>query len=491
MAAALVSGSCTCAPSFPGLAAHRPAEFAGAFYEPDSAKLALELEGFLREAEPASDPVAAVVVPHAGHSFSGPLIARALGAVRGRSYRRIVEISDAHQALFEGAALPAEGGFDTPLGPLKVDSGSVELLVQYPHFARRTVAFDGDHALEVIHPFLRHLWPEAELVPVLVGQVDAAAEEAVAGALRNVLDEETLLVATTTLTHFSREAEGRVFSLSGDPEEIRSRAFEHETPFVTGLLGRDAAAMRVAYSERPIPMCGRSSLSILVRALGPGADGAVVGRATSLESFFDPAQPRGVSYIAALFPGRWPAIPALDPEDRLALGAIAEEAVAAAAYRRGERRLPPLSPRLRQRGGAFVTIQKRGQLKGCMGHLQAESVALAVQAAGRMAASSDPRFRALEPEDLGEMELEISVVGPFRTMSSPEEFEPGRHGIALTLGANCGLLLPQVATKYGMDREAFLNALSEKAGLAPGDYRSAELARFGVDLFNSRPAALR
>jgi AmmeMemoRadiSam system protein B/AmmeMemoRadiSam system protein A len=491
MATALVSGSCTCAPNFPGLAAHRPAEFAGAFYEPDPARLARELEGFLREAEPATGPVAAVVVPHAGHSFSGPLIARALGAVRGRSFRRIVELSDAHQALFEGAALSAEGGFDTPLGPLKVDSASVELLAQYPHFARRAVAFDGDHALEVTHPFLRHLWPQAELVPVLVGQLDGAAEEAVAGALRNVLDEETLLVATATLTHFSREVEGRLFSLSGGPEEIRSRAFEHEAPFVAGLLGRDAAAMGAAYSERPIPMCGRSSLSILVRALGPGAGGVVVGRATSLESFFDPAEPGGVSYVSALFPGRWPAIPAFDPEDRLALGAIAEEAVAATVHRRGERRLPPLSPRLRQRGGAFVTIQKRGQLKGCMGRLQAESLALAVQAAGRMAASSDPRFRALEPEDLGEMELEISILGPFHPMSSPEEFEPGRHGVVLTLGDSRGLLLPQVATKYGMDREAFLSALSEKAGLAPGEYRRAELERFGVDLFSPRPAVPR
>ncbi len=486
MAGALLVARCTCSPSYPGLSSHRPAEFDGPFYEADPAKLASELDGFLAQAEELPGPVQAVIVPHAGYGFVGSFIGRALGAVRGRRYTRIVEISSAHGDAFEGAALPAEGGFDTPLGPLEVDSAAVALLAQYPHFARRAVAFDGEYALEVIHPFLRRLWPEAKLVPVLLGEVDGAGAQALARALRNVLDEQTLFVATATLTHFSRALESQALSLSGEPEEIEPRVFEYERPYLAALLARDAAGMRAALAERSMPTCAAPALEVLVDALGPGAEGVVVGRATSLQQRFDPALPNGVSYAAAVFPGRPPAIPALDPDDRLALGAIAEEAVAAAVQGRDERKLPRLSPRLRQKGGAFVTIEKRGQLKGCMGRLQADNLALAVQMAGRMAASSDPRFPALRPDELGETHLEVSVLGAFESMTSPEDFEPGRHGVVLTLGPNRGLLLPQVATKYGMDREAFLSALAEKAGLPPDGYRRAELARFGVEVFSPR-----
>lgn len=488
MAGALVLARCTCSPNLPGLSSQRPAEFAGSFYEPDPGRLAPQLDGFLAQAEPLSDPVQAVIVPHAGHGFAGPLIGQALGALRGRRYARIVEISSAHSAEFEGAALPAESGFDTPLGALEVDSASVALLAQYPRFARRAIAFDGEYALEVIHPFLRRLWPQAKLVPVLVGDVDEAGVEALARGLRNVLGEETLFVATATLTHFSRETEGWMFPLSGGPEEIQRRVFEYERPFLAALFARDAAGMEAASAERPMTMCARPALEVLVRALGPGEEGRLLRQATSLEMMFDPAAPMGVSYVAALFPGRLPPIPALDPEDRLALGAIAEDAVAAAVHGREERRLPALSPRLRQKGGAFVTLEKRGHLRGCMGRLQADNLALAVQMAGRMAASSDPRFPALRPDDLGEVKLEISVLGPFEPMASPEDFEPGRHGVVLTRGPSRGLLLPQVATQYGMDREAFLSALSEKAGLPPDGYLRAELARFGVEAFSSRPA---
>ena len=250
MASALVLPACTCSPRLPGLAGHRQPEFAQSFYESDPAKLSEALAGWLARSEPASGPVQAIVVPHAGHFYTGALIAKGLGAVRGRTYRRIVEISAVHHVSFSGAALPAEGGFDTPLGPLRVDEAAVGLLAQYPHFARRAVAFDGEHALEVIHPFLRHLWPQASLVPLLVGNADGPALEAIARALRNVLDEETLLVATTALTHFSPELAARAFPLGGGPEAIRARLADYEGPFISALLARDPIALEAAYRDR-------------------------------------------------------------------------------------------------------------------------------------------------------------------------------------------------------------------------------------------------
>ncbi len=502
MASALVFPACPCSPRLPGLVGHRRPDLALSGCEADPARLSEALDLWLSASEPDKGEVQALVVPHAGYSHSGELIAKGLGAVRGRTYRRIVEISATPSVSFDGAALPAQVVFDTPLGPLRVDEAAVGLLAQYPHFARRDVASDGEHALEGFHAFLQHLWPQAKLVPLLVGNADGSALEAIARALRNVLDEETLLVATTALTHFppelaagpeaNRSAEGRStsgsmvrgpFPLDGGPEAIRARLGDYEGRFISALLARSPTALEAAYRDRAMPLCDPSALQVLLRAIGPGAKGCVLARASSFDVEEGPDNLSRASYLTALFPGRLPAIPALDPDDRRVLGAIAEDAVAAAVYGREERPLPPLSPRLRQKGGAFVTVQKRGHLKGCMGRLEAESIALAVQVAGRMAVSSDPRFAAVRAEELAEVEIEISVLGPFQEIDSPEAFEPGRHGLLLARGPSRGLLLPQVATRYGMGRRAFLEALAEKAGLDEDETEGATLQRFGVEAF--------
>lgn len=123
--------------------------------------------------------------------------------------------------------------------------------------------------------------------------------------------------------------------------------------------------------------------------------------------------------------------------------------------------------RLESRAGAFVTLTRKGALAGCIGYLQSplslwETVAEAAQAA----ALQDSRFERIPGEALGECAIELSVLSESRPIT-PEAIEPGRHGLIIDCAGRRGLLLPQVATEHGLDREGFLDALTRKAALPP------------------------
>jgi uncharacterized protein len=125
----------------------------------------------------------------------------------------------------------------------------------------------------------------------------------------------------------------------------------------------------------------------------------------------------------------------------------------------------PASEILRRPGGAFVTLRRRGRLRGCIGQFASqESVLQVVSYCARAAALEDPRFEPIRPEELAELELEISVLSEAREIAF-EEIEIGRHGLIVVRGWQRGVLLPQVAAEYRWTAERFLEETCAKAGL--------------------------
>lgn len=137
--------------------------------------------------------------------------------------------------------------------------------------------------------------------------------------------------------------------------------------------------------------------------------------------------------------------------------------------------------------GAFVTLKRDGQLRGCIGTLEcrrplAEEIARVAVSAAR----EDPRFDPLRPAELDDLDVEVSVLGPLEEIDprDPGAIEIGRHGLVVEQGHHRGLLLPQVATEWGWDREQFLSHTCTKAGLAPDGWRrGAKVYRFAADVF--------
>jgi len=142
---------------------------------------------------------------------------------------------------------------------------------------------------------------------------------------------------------------------------------------------------------------------------------------------------------------------------------------------------------LRRPAGAFVTLRtKRGDLRGCIGSIRAlEPLCTAVMSSAVSAAFRDPRFFPVRPEEMPELDLEISVMGPIELVANIEEIEVGRDGLIISRGRFAGLLLPQVATEYGWDRDTFLDQTCVKAGLPPGAWRAREtcIEKFAAEVF--------
>ncbi len=122
---------------------------------------------------------------------------------------------------------------------------------------------------------------------------------------------------------------------------------------------------------------------------------------------------------------------------------------------------------LSKKCGAFVTLHKRdGALRGCIGHISSDKPLIDTIKEMALASSiQDPRFSPLKKEELGNIEIEISVLSPFKRINNLEEIEVGKHGILMQKGYKSGLLLPQVAVEYGWDRETFLTHTCYKAGM--------------------------
>jgi len=157
---------------------------------------------------------------------------------------------------------------------------------------------------------------------------------------------------------------------------------------------------------------------------------------------------------------------------------------------KGTRNLPQPatdSPRLKELGAAFVTLQKRGNLRGCIGHVIPHvPLVQCVQQMALAAALEDPRFPPVGPEELPELEYEVSVLSPFVKAADPLAIEVGRHGLYIKRGYQAGLLLPQVATEHRLDKISFLEHVCLKAGLPRHAWRDdprVELFTFEAQVF--------
>ena len=182
----------------------------------------------------------------------------------------------------------------------------------------------------------------------------------------------------------------------------------------------------------------------------------------------------------------------LSADDRLRVLSEARRAVAAAIA--GQRPAPPSAEGVFSlRAGVFVSWHRDGELRGCIGQPSGDRpLAETVGRCAIAAATEDPRFPPVTAAELEACDLEVSVLGPMTPVAWPDEIIVGRHGLIVEQHGRRGLLLPQVATEYGWDRETFLAHTCMKAGLPRDAWKTgARLLRFDAEVFAERPAGTR
>lgn len=467
---------------------------AGTWYPTDPEELRSTLRGFLERAPladplPSAAPLVGIVAPHAGIRYSGSVAAYAYKVVQKYPAGTVVILAPSHRVPFSGIAVTRQGAFETPLGRVPLDTEFIEALLKANSDVRDfPEAHAQEHAVEIQLPFLQTVLPSFRLVPLVMGNLSWNTCEKLAQALNALSSSHRfLVVASTDLSHYHSEKEARTLDerLLGRLKRMEPRElFEDLASGACEACGAGPLVTLMLYARKT----GAQDMRIL--KYGTSADvtedrNRVVGYAAAVVfKTSDDTGSKSDSVPASYFPGT-----ALSPERKARLKDIARQTLAAKLLGTGpspEIILSELPPPLQEPRGAFVTLKRHGQLRGCIGQIEARRpLAETVSRMALAAAFQDPRFPPVTADEWDDLELEISVLSPLMKLRDPAQVRVGTHGIYLRKGSRGGLLLPQVAVEQGWDRETFLRQTCHKAGLPADAWRDpdTELFVFTAEVF--------
>jgi hypothetical protein len=457
----------------------RPPAVAGSWYSDHAATLSTEIDAYLGKARvgaPSRFPLA-LVAPHAGYRYSGPTAGKVYAEIRGANVRRVWVLSPTHRVRLSGIGLYPNDAFHTPLGDLPVDVPTVERLSAHEGFSWLPRGDGGEHALEIQLPFLIRALGAFELVPLLVGDLDAASARRLAEILRPEIGPGDLVVVSSDFSHH-----GPRFGWAPFKSEIPRNLDTLDHAAWAHVAHPDTEALAAWFSKTNATICGRNPLVLLTALLPAGAVGTELDYTTSgnLTGDWD----NSVSYLGGRLDGpAWTGRGAETGGARLVSPETAEFLLQLArrsldTWFETGRKLEVDASGLPQDAsnplGAFVTLQKNGELRGCIGEITpSRPVWMAVLERAVDAAIHDPRFPPVTAAELPSLHIDISLLGPSYEVSGPEAIILGRHGIVLSQGYRRATFLPQVAPEQGWDRATTIRHLAMKAGISQSALSSA------------------
>lgn len=451
----------------------RPATLAGTWYPADPDELRRTVDDLLAAAAPVDGIPLGLLVPHAGYIYSGSVAAAGFKQLVGRPVDVAVIISSDHQApLARPIAVYADGGFATPLGVVAVDSDLAHALIAAdPRITDDPAAYAGEHMIEIELPFLQRVCPDCRIVPILMGSDDDETVKALAGALLAVLPgRRAVVIASSDLSHYPSADDARTVDmatldaiLSGDPARVRQTIRQQMAHGYPGLFTCACAEAPILVTMQVAQGLGADSVDLLQYANSGDVPGATTDQV--------------VGYGAVMWWRYQP--PDITPARRTTLLSLARETIAAYLADSTASAFETEDSELQRPLGAFVTLRADGQLRGCIGHLRGDKpLWQTVQAMAIAAATEDPRFLPLTPNELADVHIEVSILSPLRRLEDTATIEVGVHGLLLDYHGQQGVFLPQVPVEQGWDRGQYLDHLCQKAGLFAGCWRDEAAVLF-------------
>lgn len=457
----------------------RPAAVAGLFYPAGPRELDATVRAMLAAVPPAAadEPwPKAIIAPHAGYVYSGPVAATAyarLGRLKGR-VQRVVLIGPSHRVCLQGLAVPRCDAFATPLGPVAVDRAAVEDLLSLGAVAALDAAHAEEHCLEVHLPFLQAVLGTFTIVPLVVGDARTADVAAVLDRLWGA--EETLIIVSSDLSHYLSYESARTL------DAATCRAIETLDP---AAIGREQACGGAAVKGL-LDLARRRHLAVRTLDLRNSGDTAgdrrrVVGYGAWV--FSEP--PSGEKRRDARVAAEDAASATGDARHLLQAHGETLLLLASASIDHGLRCGRPLPVELRDypenlrtNGASFVTLTLDGSLRGCVGSPDAHRpLAEDVSVNAFAAAFRDNRFARLTSEERSGLTLSVSLLTPpvriFCTTESEllADLKPNADGLIIESRGHRALFLPQVWTVLPQPK-AFVHQLKAKAGLAMDSWAS-------------------
>jgi len=453
------------------MASIRPPAVAGTFYPGDAAELDSAVNGYLAGVA-LGDGVAvpkAVIAPHAGYVYSGALAAEAYARLAPARdiIKRVILVGPAHRMPFRGIAASGADAFATPAGQVTVDSEANQQLIALPSVVVLNEAHRLEHSLEVQLPFLQRVLGDFSVVPLVVG--DASAEQ-----VTQALDilwggPETLIVISSDLSHYL--AYDAASAMDGDtckaiesfqPDSIADEQACGRVP-IKGLLATAAAR---GLDVTTLGVCNSGDTAgPRDRVVGYGA-WAFFETEDSLRyvaSAVTPAGPARNTITTAQILERYGAALL-----RVALTSVIYGLKGGQPFKADPAKYPPA---LGLNVASFVTLKLGGQLRGCIGTVQAaKPVVIDVADNAFSAAFKDPRFKPLTEAELESLDIDISLLSPAAAMTIASEADllaqlrPGIDGLIITDGQHRSLFLPSVWETLPKPTD-FLGQLKLKAGM--------------------------
>lgn len=481
----------------------RESVLSGTWYPADPSGLRSTVDKLLdnnRVAKREAEAPLLLVLPHAGYIYSGPTAAAGYNLLRNSKPDIVIILAPSHRSAMKGCALTAVDFFKTPLGSVRVDRDMTRRLLKNRLFKNDRAAHADEHAIEIHLPFLQRIYQTGRedrllILPVLVGDIGLPEASILSAALVAAMEgkKRPLFIISSDFTHYGDRFGYTPFRVP-DKNMLLGKIRDLDMGAITCILKKDARGFQDYIDRTGATICGRNALlvalSLPVRDLRP-----------MLIRYDNSARVTGdydstVSYAAIAWRGTLDIEHApkegnpdrLSPADKKFLLGLARknlESLLSGGKKLvlDEKNVPAAC---RTPLGVFVTLKKKGDLRGCIGYIEGiKPIYAAVLDNSFNAAFRDPRFKAVAKTELTDIRIEISVLTTPEPVTSVGEIVVGRDGIIMEQGDRRGLLLPQVPVEWNWSREEFLLQTCRKAGLP--DYaweHGARIFRFQAIIFN-------
>jgi MEMO1 family protein len=486
----------------------RTAVFGGSWYPADAYALSRQIDSQLAEAGRQTKVnlkgrrIMGLIVPHAGYKFSLLAQASAYRELMNRSYDRIVIMGPSHHVYFEGVSILGVDGYSTPLGTMKLDRAFIaQLRTRLPGIVKNiSRVHSNEHSVEIQIPILQRTAANTMIVPIVFGDLGDKDSQKLADVLRKLGGPRTLFIASSDFTHYGDRFRYMPFPSNG-PGMMRGELNQLDMGAVKTIQTLDAENF-LSYKKRTgITICGYAPIATLMRILKPAqpVDTQVLSYYTSGDITGD--WNSTVSYVSLAFvAGKGDSAaeadrPFLTPTERSTLLKLSREALEKFVRTGSRVRINTskyaISEGIKRKVGAFVTLKKRGMLRGCIGYITGlrpinDALYDVVIDNTINAASKDNRFAPVQVDELDDIDIEISVLTPLRPITSVSEIIVGTHGLYIEWGPHRGVLLPQVPVEQGWNRAEYLEGICRKARLPANGWQTAKMKVFTADVFGEK-----
>jgi hypothetical protein len=472
---------------------------AGSWYPADAEGLNRQIAGFFKKADvEAVNNCLAVILPHAGYAYSGQTAAFGLAATQ-KKYKRIVVIGPSHRVPMEEVlAVPAATHYETPLGQIPLDLEFIDSLLKYPMFQHVPQVSELEHSVQIELPLLQYKQQDFKLVPIVAGDCSAETIKKAASILKSLVDDETLVVASSDFTHYGRNY-GYVPFTENIPEQLKKLdmgAYKY-------IADLDSAGFLDYRRRTGATICGYVPIAILLSMLDKPTEVKLLKYATSGEITGDFSN--SVSYLSIAFSGSWRGSPPprllaqssagagsvskLTEQDKKQLLALARGSIVSFLHLH---KVPTpsdldveLTEAMKQTRAAFVTLKQNSQLRGCIGEIfPRQPLYMSVISNAINAAVNDRRFPPVTKDQCDSLDIEISALTAPAPIALPDQIRIGVDGVVLRKNGYSAVFLPQVAPEQSWNLEQMLTNLSLKAGLPADAWRQgASFLVFQAEVF--------